>query len=340
MHNDDLLARYLLGETSSEENIAIEDWILESEENKQLLEDMYFIIQATDKLQIMNEVDSNVPLIHLKEKIQRKKHIALLYRGVKMAQNIAAILFFPILFLTLYLIKNIDNEPLNYVEINSNPGIISSFKLPDESEVWLNANGYLKYPARFTSKKREVELKGQGFFKVSNDHSKPFIVKIDNFYSVEVLGTEFNVTAYDNDDLIETTLVTGKVKLIIDEAKGKTIERFLQPNQKATYNRKDRSLNVTAVNPEYDTAWRSGKIVFKQHPMQHVLKVLEHHYNVQFDVKTADVLQSEITAKFANETLAQVLEYLKLASNISFKIKQPNKIENDTLQISVIELYK
>jgi len=338
--NDDLLVRYLLGDTSTEENATIETWMLESEENQKLLEQMYFIMQATDKLQIMNSADPDAALTALKKKINSKKRSHLFRRSIKVAQRIAAILFIPILALATFLLLETSNEPLRYVEVNTNPGIISSFELPDGSKAWLNAGGYMKYPVEFSTKKREVELKGQGYFKVTKDASKPFFVKIDDSYSVEVLGTEFNVTAYENEDLIETTLVTGKVRLIIDHANGKAIEKSLKPNQKAIYDRKNRTLKIATVNPEYDMVWKEGKIVFRQHRMDHVLKVLARHYNVQFDVKTNDVLQSEITAKFTNEPLPQVLEYLKLASNIKFKIKQPNKIENDTLQVSVIELYK
>lgn len=338
--NDDLLVRYLLGDTSTEENTQIETWMLESEENQKLLEQMYFILQATDKLQIMENADPDTALTQLKKKIQSKKRNELFHRSIRVAQRIAAILFIPILALATFLLLETNNEPLRYVEVTTNPGIISSFELPDGSKAWLNSGGYMKYPAEFSTKERQVELKGQGYFKVTKDASKPFFVKIDDSYSVEVLGTEFNVTAYENDNLIETTLVTGKVKLIIDQASGKSIERFLKPNQKAIYDRKNRSLKIATVNPEYDMVWKEGKIVFRQHPMEHVLKVLERHYNVQFDIKTAAVLQSEITAKFTNEPLPQVLEYLKLASNINFKIKQPNKIENDTLRVSVIELYK
>lgn len=338
--NDELLVRYLLGDTSTEENATIEAWSLESEENQKLLEQMYFLLHATNKLQIMNSVDPDPALARLKKRINSKKRNELFRRSIAVVQRIAAVLFLPILALATYLILETSNEPLRYIEVNTNPGIISSFELPDGSKAWLNSGGYMKYPAEFSSKKREVELKGQGYFKVAKNTAKPFFVRIDNFYSVEVLGTEFNVTAYENDDLIETTLVTGKVKLIIDQASGKAIERFLKPNQKAIYDKRNRSLNIATVNPEYDMAWKEGRIIFRQHPMEQVLKVLGRHYNVQFDVKTTDVLQSEITAKFTNEPLSQVLEYLEIASKIKSKIKQPNKIENDTLQVSVIELYK
>ena len=160
------------------------------------------------------------------------------------------------------------------------------------------------------------------------------------FFFVKVGEKNFILTAYEDDHLIETTLVTGKVKLNIHLVDGRLIQKLLKPNEKATYNRETHRLCIATVNTESDKVWREGKIIFCQHPMEQVLKVLSRYYNVRFAVKNPKIMQSEITAKFTNEPLQQVLGYLELASGIKFKIKHPDKIENDTLSTSVIEVYK
>lgn len=338
--NEDLLMRYLQDECTLEESAIVEAWESQSDDNKKILEQLYFILQASDRLQTMNTVSPQSALLNLKRKINNRRNSVRFHKILTMTQRIAAILFIPILIFAGYLILQNYNNTQCYVEAKTNSGMVSSFELPDGSKVWLNSGGKLKYPVEFSSKKREVYLEGQGYFSVKRNENAPFVVRIDNFYSVEVLGTEFNVTAYEDDHLIETTLVTGKVKLNIHLVDGRFIQKLLKPNEKATYNRETHRLCIATVNTESDKMWREGKMIFHRHPMEQVLKVLSRYYNVHFEVKNPKIMQSKITAKFTNEPLQQVLEYLELASGIKFKIKRPNQIENDTLSTSIIEVYK
>ena len=185
-----------------------------------------------------------------------------------------------------------------------------------------------------------MELTGQGYFEVTKNPEKPFIVKVNPAYSVEVLGTTFNVSAYRDDETIGTTLVEGSVKLNIGQKNGKVISQLLKPDEKAEFMKSTCKLNISSVNTDYDTAWINGEIIFRNHSMRQVLKMLGRHYNVKFDVKDDEVLNSIITARFKDEQLPQVMEYLKLASGISYKIKKPVMNDDSTLQISVIEISK
>ncbi len=336
----ELLVRYLQGKCSLEESAAVEAWESQSADNKRIVEQLYFILQASDCLHTMHAASPQSALVNLKKEIETRKRLVRVHRIVQVTQRIAAILLIPVLLLAGYYIWRDYNETFYYVEVKTNSGMVSSFDLPDGSKVWLNAGGKLKYPAKFTSNRRDVYLKGQGYFSVKRDEETPFIVHIDDFYSVEVLGTEFNVSAYEDDNLIETTLVSGKVKLNIHFADGRFMQQLLQPNEKLTFNRRTKKWCLATVDTESDKVWREGKIVFRQHPMRQVLKVLGRYYNVRFEVKNPSIMHSKITAKFTNEPLQQVLEYLELASDIKFKTKHPSRIENDTLFTSVIELYE
>lgn len=211
---------------------------------------------------------------------------------------------------------------------------------PDGTKVWLNAGSTLTYPQNFWSESRQVELTGQGYFEVTKDPEKPFIVKVDPAYSVEVLGTTFDVSAYRDDEVIGTTLVKGSVKLNINQKNGKTVSQLLKPDERAEFSKSTCKLNITSVNADYDTAWINGEVIFRNHSMRQVLKMLSRHYNVRFDVKDNDVLNSVITARFKDEQLPQVMEYLKLASGIKYKIQKPVMNTDNTLQISVIEISK
>lgn len=174
--------------------------------------------------------------------------------------------------------------------------------------------------------------------RVTKNAHKPFIVKADKDYSVEVLGTSFNVSAYKDESMIETTLVEGSVKLNVVSG-GKRMTQMLKPNEKAEYQKGAGKIKVFDVNTEYDTAWKNGEIIFRNHPMDKVLKTLERHYHVVFEVKDNEILKSIITARFKDEQLPQVLEYLKLASGIQYAIHKPT-VKDSGSGTSVVEISK
>lgn len=338
--NDDILFRYLSGKLPEKEIQEVKKWLSESATHQIILEQLYFTWQVTERLKVMNSVNPEQALKELKKRIECKnKNIRLKCMIVRL-QKIAAILFIPLLILSIYFRKEQKDEQLHYIEVRTNSGMISSFELPDGSKVWINANSYLKYPIVFAKHKRMVELQGEGYFEINKKEKQPFSVKVNENYSVEVLGTQFNIMAYEEDNIITTTLVKGAVRLDLIQKNGKVVHQQLRPKEKAIYTKEANILNIQKVNPECDIAWKDGRIIFKNHPMPEVLKILSRHYNVKFDIKDKEILESKITANFTHEHLSQVLEYLKFSSGIKFNIKQPTRIENDTLKISVIELRK
>ena len=110
-------------------------------------------------------------------------------------------------------------------------GSRSHIKLPDGTTVWLNAGSKLNYPRQFTGGKREVALEGEAFFDVAKDPDRPFTVRTKTF-AIRVLGTEFNVAAYPDENKLETTLISGKVQVTMNEKPDQNI--ILAPNEKLT----------------------------------------------------------------------------------------------------------
>lgn len=148
----------------------------------------------------------------------------------------------------------------------------------------------------------------------------------------------FLLSAYKDESMIETTLVEGSVKLNVVSG-GKRMTQMLKPNEKAEYQKGADKIKVFDVNTEYDTAWKNGEIIFRNHPMDKVLKTLERHYHVVFEVKDNEILKSIITARFKDEQLPQVLEYLKLASGIQYAIHKPT-VKDSGSGTSVVEISK
>lgn len=140
-----------------------------------------------------------------------------------------------------------------WVEISVAYGDKKHFLLPDSSEIWLNAGTAIKYPEKFSKAQRLVYLDGEAYFSVRKDAAKPFIVETSQL-SVKVLGTQFNVKAYADDELVTTTLTSGKVE-VTPPVQGSQI---LKPNEQLTYDKKTSAVNITEVSPTDADGWITG----------------------------------------------------------------------------------
>ena len=338
--NEEILLQYIDGMLTANEAAAVEEWLSASPENEKLLEQLYFTREVVSRVRVMQSVDPEQSLRRFKTQGHKLDKKIRLRRMVWLVQRVAAVLFVPILVLSAYLWMQGGKKEVRMLEVRTNPGVVSMFNLPDGSRVWLNSASSLKYPSDFVADSREVELEGQGYFEVTHDASQPFIVHAGQEYEVEVLGTTFNVAAYADDDLIETTLVEGSVSVHVQSIGGQELSRRIKPNEKATFTKTTRKLDVEAVNTDHETAWKNGEIIFRNHPMSQVLKVLSRHYHVKFMVKDSVVLNSIITAKFKNEQLPQVMEYLRLASGIKYTIPKIPVNSAQTQDIPIIEISK
>ena len=337
-----IISRYLSKEATPEEIKVLDDWISATPENYRSFLSQKNVWEVSHPAFNPEEIDVNSAhrkvmeqILHPNQPVSVRPKLSFLHYW----QQVAAILLLPLLILSAYLyFKPASQIAETYQELFTPYGTWSVVNLPDGSKVWLNANSELRYLSDFNADTRTVELTGQGYFEVTKNAHKPFIVKADKDYSVEVLGTSFNVSAYKDESMIETTLVEGSVKLNVVSG-GKRMTQMLKPNEKAEYQKGAGKIKVFGVNTEYDTAWKNGEIIFRNHPMDKVLKTLERHYHVVFEVKDNEILKSIITARFKDEQLPQVLEYLKLASGIQYAIHKPT-VKDSGSGTSVVEISK
>jgi transmembrane sensor len=187
----------------------------------------------------------------------------------------------------------------------------SLVKLPDGSEVWLNANSRLVYNS-FSSDRRQVELKGEAFFKVAKNRKAPFVVKT-NECDVEVLGTTFNVMAYDEFGRKEITLLSGKVNVLMG---GTT--NVLNPGQALIL--KDNQVQVVDVDASQSSGWVYNKFNFQNIPLSELIKRLENWYDVDIELDNQTGREVNFTGTFKNEeTIWQVLDAIKVYTPIQYK---------------------
>lgn len=184
--------------------------------------------------------------------------------------------------------------------------------LDDGTHVWMNSETELIFPRTFTGNERRVELvSGEAYFDVSKDKAKPFIVQNKNL-DLTVLGTQFNIQSYADEQEIVTTLVEGAVRLSSNEA-------VLHPGEQAIYDKTTGKTQIAPVDTELFTAWRHGRFVFKATRLESVLKQLSRWYNVTFvyeEEEVKDWVFSGNMKKYENGNV--ILGILKATGKIDF----------------------
>lgn len=207
-----------------------------------------------------------------------------------------------------------------YNQIRTPRGGQFQLLLPDGTKVWLNASSSIRYPLRFSPHERRVELIGEAYFEVEKQsaRTRPFIVQTSG-QEVYVLGTHFNVNAYENEPSIRTTLLEGKVKVL---AKGSTSVVLLKPNEQSSLQEHNHKLQVNQVDPREFVAWKEGDFLFNNTDLKTIMRQLERWYNVQV-IDLDRFPNNTYNGKMARSVkLSKVLQILELTSNLKFKIEE------------------
>lgn len=186
--------------------------------------------------------------------------------------------------------------------------------LSDNTVVWLNAGSRLVYPTFFSGKTREVLLFGEAFFEVSKNADKPFIVKTSDI-EIKVLGTQFNVSAYAEDKVIQTVLKEGKVSIRQNNSTFFDSEIVLKPNQLASYSKSSNETKLYDVDASYYTLWTKGLLSFDDIDFIRVLKKVERFYNISVSFSQPVLGTIRISGKLdLKQNRDEVLEYLEKVS--------------------------
>jgi hypothetical protein len=155
-----------------------------------------------------------------------------------------------------------------------------SLVLSDGTRVYLNSMSRLIFPVRFSGDNRKVILEGEGYFEVQKDEKRPFIVQVSGM-QIQVLGTSFNVKAYQDEQNVYTTLVEGKVRINSedDQLNG---EFFLEPDQQAIFDKRNSIVSVKDVDAAQYMQWTTGRYIFVDQPLDEIMKTLSRWYDFTF----------------------------------------------------------
>jgi ferric-dicitrate binding protein FerR (iron transport regulator) len=222
--------------------------------------------------------------------------------------------------------------------------------LPDGSQVWLNAGSNLDYNnSVFNRDLREVTLNGEAYFDVTKNADKPFIIHTKKM-DVKVIGTVFNVRSYNDEKTAEASLIRGSIEVILKDRKDQKI--VLKPNEKISIPTQEseaalskpgktpavkntRSIPQIVVkelkpNPVYnlipEIAWTQNKLFFENESLENIAPMIERWFGKKVMIANESLKNIHYTGNFENETLVEVLSYLKLSKSFNFRLENDNVV--------------
>lgn len=193
-------------------------------------------------------------------------------------------------------------------------------ELGDGSKVWLNADSKIMYPPTFGPSSREVYLTGEAFFNVTTNAAQPFIVHLSQG-TVKVLGTSFNIRAYDNEP-VQTSVTTGKVAFIpkygVNGQVPDTV--FITPDEKVIYHQSAGDLVKEATSGEEDRAWTEGRLVFRDVSLEDICQELERTFGKKIVFTSETPRSYRLTGSFKDNNLSEIMYYLAKSKSFKYSI--------------------
>lgn len=254
--------------------------------------------------------------------LHKKMKISPFYKITRHWGQIAAsiLLLFASGLTILYYIQHQELQTLaeQDVIVRSGDSGTSQVTLPDGTLVRLNANSSLTYQQNFGQDNRKVKLSGEGYFEVKKNTEKKFIVNT-GYIDVTVLGTKFNLYAYEDKDIIEMALVEGHVNVSTSQPPYQTI--CVKPNEKVTYNKYDNKLNIEKTTTKIETAWLNKELVFREEKLENVFQCLSRKFRVKFSIDSSISVDDVYTGAFDDEKIEDILEVLKIHYGFNYTVK-------------------
>jgi ferric-dicitrate binding protein FerR (iron transport regulator) len=330
----DLFIKYLQGNCSEEEFEQLLKWIKEgslTDSGKGMVQEVWNEFEPEAGPAELTKYNRLLDQIHHQINISQNSTRVIVskdpvrHRILSIVTRVAAILLLPVLTLLVYTNLSERSRYANNqsdLEVMAPAGSRMTIELGDGTKVWLNHGSKLKYPYRFSGKSRKVFLTGEAYFMVAHNSEIPFIVGTERL-DVKATGTEFNVSAYPDDNVVETTLVEGKV--ILYKNNSSRAIKALSPGECLKFDAQKNISELESGSIEKYIAWKDGLLVFKNDPMENIAKKVARWYNVDVEITSEKAKEYTCTATFTEETLSQVLELLTLPTPVHFKLTPREK---------------
>ena len=208
-------------------------------------------------------------------------------------------------------------KEIGYNTINVPYGGTYTVELCDGTKVYLNSGTTLEFPSRFDGKVRSVILKGEAYFDVARNVSKPFVVEVDEM-KVKVLGTSFNVKSYVDEPGVYTTLVEGSVAILRDGQP----EKKIKPGEQAYYNKGVGTLSIAEVDVNEFTSWKDGLFYFKDIALEEILRIVSRWYDLEVFYMNQGAKSVIYSGKLPMySSVEDVLRKFEISGDVRFELK-------------------
>lgn len=328
---DQKLANYLSGTYTEQQKTDVETWARQSKENaRQYTELVKFWAERTPDPKLIDHesVKSKVWSSFQQEvggNYSSKQRSIPLARIWKVAA-IILLLIVPAISIGFFINEGTDNQEFTterVIEKQNPPGQKSQIQLPDGSKVWLNADSKISFKENFSDSVRFIELEGEAYFEVMPDSLRPFRVNTDKL-SVSVLGTGFNVSAYQDENDIIVALVHGSVKVQKHDAQSPE-SIILTPGNGVSYSRtiddfQRFSMEDNQVLYERLTAWKYGTLVFDGQDFPSFIREISRWYGIRVKIQGDPPKNWRIRATFENEYLTNILDVISFNKDFSYQL--------------------
>lgn len=319
-----LLVRYVSGTITEEELLELRG-LVNLSDDEELSVHVHRLWNEYKPVKLPEDALMDEIFRQIKSRTRKQRIHLKIRKRVSYVLGVAAALLISFLSVTsLFLLKEkkqFEKAGEREMTVRSERGQKVKITLPDGSQVRLNAASMLQYKLSYGDSVRKVVMKGEGFFEVKKDPHVPFIVQTQHL-DIEVLGTSFNVYAYEEEQVVETTLITGKVKIMTHTSPVRIA--YLSPDEKALYHIASGDLRVEKTNKRIETAWLRGALVFHSVPLKEILYKLERQYGVTIHLDNKDIEEDVFTGTFESEYISDIMKILRAHYSFQYKIVGDN----------------
>lgn len=317
--DEELLIRYIIGETNEEESTRIQKWLAMSKENKSRHDQLQKIWAITSNPPEVTPADVDVDLAWKSIKSRMDQYVEIEARHIgkqrSLTYYIARIAAVLVLGIFVYIIYKSQVSSPPSVQLSSADSAITNNQLPDGTVIAMNQNTIIEYDEDFFEMERKVKLSGEAFFDVEPDKTRPFVIEAQDAI-ITVLGTSFNVKALDEDIAVEVLVEEGLVELANPE---KTQAIQLHVGEKGMYIQETQEVKKeTELDPE-SLYWLNKTLLFRDTELSVVFETLERLYDLKIKVENQDVLKCQLTAKFRNEAIDHIIEHISTIFELETK---------------------
>lgn len=335
--NKEKIRRFTSGKFSFNDYLSVSSYFKNEEKNEGLKESMETEWNETDHTNTKKERLSQI-LDNLHLQINMNSGKANVFHNFYRAfSKVAVVLIIPALItiaVLSYLTINSPEKAESWAEIHSPVGSRTKFQLPDGTQGWLNSGSSIKYPVNFMNH-RNVEISGEAWIDVVHLESKDFRV-ITPYFDVKVVGTQFNVIAYDDESTAGVILERGKVLVL---GKDEEVKGELTPDQQLVFNKSANEFIKTRVDSKSYTSWKDGILIFRNVPMAEIAKRLERKYNTEIILHGDSLKSSIFRATFQDESLDEICKMLSTVAPIKYKIHDREKQADNTFAKGKVEMW-